>query len=454
MATNTYVALYSTTLANNTTNYVEFTAIPQTYTDLVLVTNITSFGGGGNYIYAQWGNGSIDTGSNYSTTVMSGFTSTTESQRWANRVNYNMDYYATPVTTEPSIRTLNLFNYSNTTTYKTAICRAGRAGAGTDASVGNWRSTQAINTLRITTDQNFFASGSTFALYGIAATGATPVPKASGGTIYSDSTYYYHAFPSTGVFTPTQSITCDYLVVAGGGAGAGGYSTNAKGSGGGAGGYISSIGSSGGGGAAVSPLSLTATAYTITVGAGATGRSGGSGGGLQGTDSSIAGSGLTTITAIGGGGGGTFAGGGTTGGSGGGGAPGSAGNAGTTNQGYAGGSSLAYSNNVNGGGGGGGGAGSVGQNAYDTLVAGAGGSGLTFNLAGSTLSLAGGGGGGAVYLPGGATFGGGAGGIDNGNGNAANANTGGGGGGGSSNTGFTSGGNGGSGIVVIRYLKA
>jgi hypothetical protein len=77
----------------------------------------------------------------------------------------------------------------------------------------------------------------------------------------SDGTYYYHMFPFTGTFTPTQSITADVLVIAGGGGGGGNW-----GGGGGAGGLLY-----------FSSQSLTATGYTCTVGAGGTGGNAASG---------------------------------------------------------------------------------------------------------------------------------------------------------------------------------
>jgi hypothetical protein len=447
MATNTYVALRKETVAVAAPSVTfDLTGITG-YTDLVIVAKTKNSGVAVNSLELRL-NG--DTTTNYSVGYIYGDGTDDLSGRLSNR---NQGIIGWDSATNFTQTVVNIQNYANATTFKTILCRSSDADGRVAAWVNLWRKTpEAITSITINSQSPAnIAVGSTFSLYGIATEGQG---YATGGYVTSDADYYYHTFTSSGTFTPTQSITADVLVLAGGGAGAGGYSTNAKGSGGGAGGYISSVGSSGGGGVAISPLSLTTTAYTITVGAGAAGRTGGDGGGLQGSNSSIAGSGLTTITAIGGGGGGTFAGGGTTGGSGGGGAPGSAGNAGTANQGYAGGSSLAYTGDTNAGGGGGGGAGSLGTNASGTNIAGAGGSGLTFSLAGTTLSLAGGGGGGAVVNNGSATSGGGAGGTGNGSGSSATVNTGGGGGGGSSNSGFTSGGSGGSGIVIVRYAKA
>ena len=45
--------------------------------------------------------------------------------------------------------------------------------------------------------------------------------KANGGNrIVSDGTYWYHVFTGSGTFVPKQAITVNFLVIAGGGAGA------------------------------------------------------------------------------------------------------------------------------------------------------------------------------------------------------------------------------------------
>jgi hypothetical protein len=68
----------------------------------------------------------------------------------------------------------HLQNYSNSTTYKTVLNRTNYAGSGgwTVASVGLWRDTSAITSIRIAiseTQTGNFISGSTFTLYGIKA---------------------------------------------------------------------------------------------------------------------------------------------------------------------------------------------------------------------------------------------------------------------------------------------
>lgn len=166
MATSTYTPLATTTLANNTTTYIEFTSISGNYTDLVLIWSGQAYSATGNYLYLQF-NG--DTGTNYSTTYLTGNGSAASSGRFANRSNFNIDYNANPINGEITNRIIQLNDYSNSTTYKTGIVRSNRASGGTDAIVGLWRSTSAITTIKLTIDQNYFASGTTFTLYGIKA---------------------------------------------------------------------------------------------------------------------------------------------------------------------------------------------------------------------------------------------------------------------------------------------
>ena len=221
----------------------------------------------------------------------------------------------------------------------------------------------------------------------------------------------------------------EYLVVGGGGAGGYGNS-NEGGGGGGAGGYLTGTISS-----------TSGITYTITVGAGGTGVNNTNSPGGNGGSSSIAGQGITTVTALGGGGGGGCNTSGVTGGSGGGGSgcgtdrPGASGTAG---QGNSGGKGRWINNSPgNGNGGGGGGASSAGARGQDRTrgTLGGGGAGTSNGISGSSVIYAAGGDGG----PGGPgrTFA------------ASNetGNTGNGGDGGTNRIG----GNGANGIVIIRY---
>jgi hypothetical protein len=222
-----------------------------------------------------------------------------------------------------------------------------------------------------------------------------------------------------------QAYSIDFLVIGGGGYGRGGSP-----GGGGAGGYRNSYSSetSGRGSSSESSLTLADATYTITVGAGGTAN--------NGVDSSIAGSGITTVTSLGGGYGGSNTQSGNSGGAGGGaGENSTSGGSGTAGQGYDGG----HSN------GGGGGAGGNGYNGYGAGVGlpngGKGGAGLASSITGSSVTRASGG---SAYYAApsptrSANVTGGGGGASQVNGVA---NTGGG--------GAADGGQGGSGVVILR----
>ena len=289
-------------------------------------------------------------------------------------------------------------------------------------------------------------------------------PIVTGGTLASDSTYYYRTFTGTGnLVVSNTTLSVNALVIAGGGGGGGG----SAGAGGGAGGVTSST------------VSCSPTTYSIVIGGGGLGKSGQSGPG-SGGDWGDNGSNTTALglTAIGGGGGGgedSTRRAGRDGGSGGGACytsgflPG----AGTSGQGFSGG----YGNTGYWGGGGGGAGAAGGNSSYGSASAGGpGGIGTSsyssWGLATSTghnvsgtYYYAGGGGGASQNTnraSGAGGYGGGGAGADDGNsgsgpstgGISGTSNTGGGGGGNPEGVLRANLGNGGSGIVIVRYLKS
>jgi hypothetical protein len=330
---------------------------------------------------------------------------------------------------------------------------------------GMYTSTTAITQITLTPNSSSFLPYSTFSLYGIATTGTSPAigPKAQGGNIIAnDGTYWYHAFTSSGTFTPAFALTSDVLVIAGGGSGAAGGNSGGAG-GGGAGGllYFSS--------------QSVSSATNVVVGAGgaAVSTTGGSAfNGITGSDSQFGA--LTLVKGGGYGGGGrlndlTYSIGGT-GGSGGGAGRWSDsgtvnGGSATSGQGNAGGNSSTTGGGR--GSGGGGGAGAAGTNGVNTTNNdGAGGTGVntystwaTATSTGVSGYYAGGGGGSSVYTSNGTggAGGGGAGGTaatsSAQSGTSGTYATGGGGGGmgGGDAAVLKTSGAGGSGIVIIRY---
>ena len=303
-----------------------------------------------------------------------------------------------------------------------------------------------VNERRVASGSNYYYDG---------ASTTTPSVTEDADATGTDGDYSWYKWTATGAGSYVNDTTQDteYLVLAGGGSG--GYG-NAGG--GGAGGYLAATG-----------LSLIGgNTYTPTVGGGGANITSGDTQGADGTDSTLAGTGITTLTAVGGGGGGSTTGSdkhGRAGGSGGGanynnGTAG-AGTAGPPRQGYDGAGGFTSAHPYYGGGGGGG-AGAVGEDGTNDN-GGDGGVGLANDIieTGTDVYYAGGGGGSmaggapdsaagnAGAGPNGRTHGGGGNGT-NASGTLMNAtaNTGGGGGG----TSTVSSGAGGSGIIILRRL--
>lgn len=169
-AGSTYTPIATNTLASPAST-ITFSSISGSYTDLVLIMNAGQTSPSINSTRVRVGNGSVDTGSNYSQTVLAGNGTSAISTRQSNISYIDLDYYAAPgISGDLNIIIANFMNYSNTTTYKTVLHRAGKATNGTDAIVSLWRSTSAINIITIfTASGNTWTTGTTFTLYGIAA---------------------------------------------------------------------------------------------------------------------------------------------------------------------------------------------------------------------------------------------------------------------------------------------
>lgn len=247
---------------------------------------------------------------------------------------------------------------------------------------------------------------------------------ATGGIETTDGDYKIHTFIESGTLTINTAGEIEYLVVAGGGSGGGCDANNSyAGGGGGAGGYCAGT------------LTLTLGVKTVTIGAGGTGANSSTD---DGEDSVF-----DSITAIKGGGGARGAGtpypavNGNDGGSGGastnGGIAGN-GEVGPPRQGYNGGTSGTATGASDGGGG----SAQVGQD-YSGTTGGAGGAGTSNSISGSPVTYAVGGNGGSYSSH-----------ADGTSGTTNRGNGGKGANGGGTGT-AKKGGDGGSGIVIIRY---
>ena len=152
----------ATATGTGSSDTVTFSTISGTYTDLIVVCSTKVTSGGITSLGVRFNS---DTGGNYSYTLLQGDGSTAVSQRQS-----NTDQLIWGLTNggEQTISILHIQNYSNATTYKTALGRGNSAGALVRASVGLWRNTNAITSVSILAAVNF-ATTSNFTLYGIKA---------------------------------------------------------------------------------------------------------------------------------------------------------------------------------------------------------------------------------------------------------------------------------------------
>ena len=167
----TYTPIFSTTLSSTQAN-VTFSTIPSTYTDLVLIINANCATAGQTYANIQLQfNG--DSATNYSYTQVYGDGSAAYSDRGSANTGIFAGYYNSTASIYSNL-ICSFNNYSNTSTYKTALIRQNYGTRGTTttnvsgANVGLWRSTSAINQINIG-GSGSFSTGSTFTLYGIAS---------------------------------------------------------------------------------------------------------------------------------------------------------------------------------------------------------------------------------------------------------------------------------------------
>jgi hypothetical protein len=159
---------------------VEFTNIPSTYKHL----QIRGIAQSNRPIYTtdnvniQVGNGSVDTGANYSKhSVYSDFTSSTGTISDANVNSTNLinGFTTTVVANAFGVFVADILDYTNSSKYKTARMLSGADGNGSvlgynpsvGLSSGSWRSFSTITNIKINLSLDVMNRYSSFALYGI-----------------------------------------------------------------------------------------------------------------------------------------------------------------------------------------------------------------------------------------------------------------------------------------------
>ena len=135
----------ATTTTSGSPSTITFSSIPATYTDLILISNVKMSVG---KTMAFTVNGSA---SGYSQTNLYGNGTSALTNQNTNQttgIRY-MGEQANVSTTNFDLSILQLMNYSNTTTHKTFLCRNTQPSSTTEAIVGLWRNTAAINQIVI-----------------------------------------------------------------------------------------------------------------------------------------------------------------------------------------------------------------------------------------------------------------------------------------------------------------
>lgn len=163
---STEVAIATTTLGSAASS-ITFSSISSAYTDLRIVipffketaTSQTS-------LVVQFNS---DTGTNYSFTSVSGNGTSASSTRSSND-NYIFANFMTDATsTYPCFTTVDVFSYAGSK-FKSVLATGSsdKNGSGSvERIVGLWRSTSAINTIKLQSQIGNFAAGTTATLYGI-----------------------------------------------------------------------------------------------------------------------------------------------------------------------------------------------------------------------------------------------------------------------------------------------
>ena len=163
----TYEPIATTTLGADTSN-ITFSSISSSYTDLKLVVTAFQNSGGSVWLALQF-NG--DTATNYSFTRVYG-NGTSAASSTTGTLAQMRTGFVYPSTTIPALCIANIFSYAGSTN-KTVLSQVPNDanGAGqVNYSVGLWRSTSAITSIKILFEggTNLLA-GSTATLYGIKA---------------------------------------------------------------------------------------------------------------------------------------------------------------------------------------------------------------------------------------------------------------------------------------------
>ena len=160
---DSHVLLNSQTLGVTTTSVV-FSAIPQTYRDLVLVCTYAQGTGGNQPRVVINGDG----GTNYFVVSATGYTTATAASWSANIAEIHPMNFTGITANEIGLWKLDFLDYSATDKQKIVLSRSNHTGE-IDMNAARWANTAAITSLTLSPQSGSFNSGSTFYLYGVIA---------------------------------------------------------------------------------------------------------------------------------------------------------------------------------------------------------------------------------------------------------------------------------------------
>jgi len=172
MATRTY-ELIATATGTGSNSVITFSSIPNTYTDLRLMMNLQTVSGGPNNLIVFNG----DSGTNYSYRVIGASPSATVYYGSGQGLNYIYNTIGTNLNTfGTSCRTLDIFQYKNTSVYKTVIeventntSTSTVGGTYNLTSTQLWSSTAAITSISMSIAGDTYATTTECRLFGIKA---------------------------------------------------------------------------------------------------------------------------------------------------------------------------------------------------------------------------------------------------------------------------------------------
>jgi len=168
---STYTPIATYTVSGTTTNDVTFNSIPQTYTDLVIISNVRNSQAIATEGFWFYANGGVNPNSGSDTMLRGDGSAATSSRRTNDYAAKLCDVNASNAASGVFTTVIsNVMNYTNSTTYKTILTRASDSTNYVEAVVSLWRETAAITRINLATlGAGYFVAGTTFTLYGITA---------------------------------------------------------------------------------------------------------------------------------------------------------------------------------------------------------------------------------------------------------------------------------------------